>query len=117
MAESDNSPSLPSCSPSDLPTPLKLNRRVENPKLEKIYIKRAFKRALSRANTYNKRINNIYFSSHWFYFMMSKFYFPKFYKKLMYHSLKVFSGNRTERPRDWKTGADKTYIANNYLRR
>ena len=35
----------------------------------------------------------------------------------MYHSLKVFSGNSTERPRDWKTGADKTYIANNYLRR
>ena len=94
-----------------------INLCDENPNLEKIYIKRAFKRALSRANTYNKRINNIYFSSHWFYFMMSKFYFPKFYKKLMYHSLKVFSGNRTERPRDWKTGADKTYIANNYLRR
>ena len=32
-----NSPSLPSCSPSDLPTPLKLNLRLENHYLKRIY--------------------------------------------------------------------------------
>ena len=89
----------------------------ENPKLEKIYIKLAFKRALSRANTYNKRLNNIYFSSHWFNYIMSKFLFPKFYKKLMYHSLKVFSGNITERPKAWKTRAAKVDTSNSFIRR
>ena len=36
MAESANSPSLPSCSPSDFPTPLKLNLKLEKPLSEKV---------------------------------------------------------------------------------
>ena len=94
-----------------------INLCNENPNLEKFFIKLAFKRALSRANTYNKRLNNIYFSSHWFNYIMSKFVFPKSYKKLMYHALKVFSGNITERPKAWKTRAEKVYASNSFIRR
>ena len=89
----------------------------ENPNLEKIFIKLAFKRALSRANTYNKRLNNIYFSSHWFNYILSKFLVPKCYKKLMHHALKVFSGNLDERPKDWKTRAEKIFVSNNSIRK
>ena len=94
-----------------------INLCNENPNLEKTYVKLAFKRVLSRANTYNKRLNNIYFSSHWFNYLLSKFIFPKFYKKLMYNALKVFSGNRIERPKSWKTSADKICISKNFIRR
>ena len=89
----------------------------ENPNLEKLFIKLAFKRALSRANTYNKRLNNIYFSSHWVNHILSKFFVPKHYKKLMYNALKVFSGNSYERPKAWKTRAEKICASNNSLRR
>ena len=89
----------------------------ENPNLEKTFIKLAFKRALSRANTYNKRLNNVYFSSHWFNYILSKFLFPKYYKKLMHKALKVFSGNLDERPKSWKTRADKICVSNNSIRR
>ena len=89
----------------------------ENSHLEKIFIKLAFKRALSRANTYNKRLNNIYFSSHWINYILSKIFVPKYYKKLMYNSLKVFSGNSYERPKVWKTRAEKICVSNNTIRR
>ncbi len=89
----------------------------ENPNLEKILIKHAFKRALSRANTYNKRLNNVYFSSHWFYYILSKFFVPKHYKKLMYNALKVFSGSSVKRPNVWKTRAEKICVSNNSIRR
>ena len=89
----------------------------ENPDLEKSFIKLAFKRALSRANTYNKSLNNIYFSSHWFNYILSKFLFPKHYKQLMHNALKVFSGKVDERPRAWKTRAEKICISNNSIRK
>ncbi len=89
----------------------------ENTNLEKIFIKLAFKRALSRANTYNKRLNNIYFSSHLFNYILSKFLIPKQYKKLMYNALKVFSGTVDERPKAWKTRAEKICVSNNSIRR
>ena len=89
----------------------------ENPNLEKTFIKLAFKRALSRANTYNKRLNNIYFSSYWFNYILSKFLVPKYYKKLMHNALKVFSGNLNERPKEWKTRAEKICVSNNFIRR
>ena len=89
----------------------------ENPNLEKTFIKLAFKRALSRANTYNKRLNNIYFSSYWFNYILSKFLFPKYYKKLMHRALKVFSGNVNERPNAWKTRAEKICVSKNFIRR
>ena len=89
----------------------------ENPNLEKIFIKLAFKRALSRANTYNKRLNNIYFSSYWLNYILSKFLVPKHYKKLMHNALKVFSGNMNERPKAWKTRAEKICVSNNSIRR
>ena len=89
----------------------------ENPNLEKIFIKLAFKRALSRANTYNKRLNNIYFSSYWFNYILSKFLVPKYYKKLMHNGLKVFSGNLNERPKAWKTRAEKICVSKNFIRR
>ena len=94
-----------------------INLCNENPNLEKIFIKQAFKRVLSRANTYSKSLNGTYLSSHWFNYILSKFIFPKFYKKLMYNSLKVFSGNKTIRPNSWKTRANKMRISNNFLRR
>ncbi len=89
----------------------------ENPNLEKTFIKLAFKRALSRANTYNKRLNNIYFSSYWFNYILSKFLVPKYYKKLMHKALKIFSGNLNERPKAWKTRAEKICVSNNSIRR
>ena len=89
----------------------------ENPNLEKTFIKLAFKRSLSRANTYNKRLNNIYFSSYWFNYILSKFLVPKYYKKLMHNALKVFSGNLNERPKAWKTRAEKICVSNNSIRR
>tara|TARA_B100001121_G_scaffold305940_1_gene324527 strand:+ start:51 stop:1055 length:1005 start_codon:yes stop_codon:yes gene_type:complete len=89
----------------------------ETPNLEKTFIKLAFKRSLSRANTYNKRLNNIYFSSYWFNYILSKFLFPKCYKKLMHNALKVFSGNLNERPKAWKTRADKLCVSNISIRR
>ena len=89
----------------------------ETPNLEKTFIKLAFKRTLSRANTYNKRLNNIYFSSHWYNYILSKFLFPKHYKKLMHHALKVFTGNLDERPKAWKTRAEKIYVSNNFIRK
>ncbi|MDA9708157.1 glycosyltransferase family 2 protein [Alphaproteobacteria bacterium] len=89
----------------------------ENPNLEKNFIKLSFQRALSRANTYNKRLNNIYFSSCWFNYILSKFLVPKTYKKLMHNALKVFSGNLNERPKAWKTRAEKISVSNNSIRR
>ena len=94
-----------------------INLCNENPNLEKIYIKLAFKRALSRANNYNKSLNNIFFSSHWLVYIMSKFFFPAFYKKLMYHSLKVFTGNKVERPKLWKTRAEKISVSNKFIKK
>ena len=92
-----------------------INLCYENPDLEKIYIELAFKRALSRAYTYNKLLNNIYFSSHLFNYILSKFIFPKFYEKQMYHALKVFSRNGIEKPKAWKTRADKINVSNNFI--
>ena len=94
-----------------------INLCNENPNLEKIYIKLAFKRALSRANNYNKSLNNIFFSSHWLTYIVSKFFFPTFYKKLMYHSLKVFTGNKIERPKIWRTRAEKISVSNNFIKK
>ena len=88
----------------------------ENSNLEKIFIKLAFKRALSRANTYNRRLNNIYFSSHLFNYILSKLIIPKHYKTIMYNALKVFSGNSNERPEVWKTRAEKIRVSNNSIR-
>jgi len=93
-----------------------INLCNENPNLEKTYIKLAFKRALSRANTYNKNLNNIFFSSHWLSYIMSKFFFPTFYKKLMYHSLKVFTGDKIERPKLWQTRAEKISLSSEFIK-
>ena len=89
----------------------------ENPNLEKKFTKMAFRRALSRANTYNKRLNNIYFSFHWFNYILSKFLVPQCYKKQMYNALKVFSGSSDKKPKAWKTRADKICISNNFIRK
>lgn len=94
-----------------------INLCNENPNLEKIYIKLAFKRALSRANNYNRSLNNISFSSHWLTYIMSKFFFPTFYKKLMYHSLKVFTGNKVERPKLWRTRAEKISVSKKNIKK
>ena len=94
-----------------------INLCNENPNLEKIYTKLAFKRALSRANNYNKSLNNKFFSSHWLIYIMSKFFFPTFYKKLMYHSLKVFTGNKVERPKVWRTRAEKISVSNKFIKK
>ena len=94
-----------------------INLCDENPYLEKIYIKLAFKRVLSRANNYNKSLNNIFFSSHWLIYIMSKIFFPTFYKKLMIHSLKVFTGKKGERPKTWRTRAEKISVSNKFIKK
>jgi hypothetical protein len=35
----------------------------------------------------------------------------------MYNALKVFSGNSDERPKSWKTRAEKICVSNNSIRR
>jgi glycosyltransferase involved in cell wall biosynthesis len=93
-----------------------INLCEENPNLEKVYVKLAYKRVLSRANTYNKYLNNIYFSKIWCMYLMSKFFFPNFYKKIMYDTLKVFNKNQIKRPEAWKTRADKISISKKIIK-
>ena len=69
--------------------------------------KKAFKRSLSRANTYNKFLNKKYFSYIFFLYLISKLYFPKNYIVWMYRSLEVFTEKSGKKPRDWFTGFDK----------
>ena len=59
-----------------------INLCSENPKLEKVYKKLAFKRAVSRANNYNKYFNNVYFSKHFIVYILSKIFFRDPLKKL-----------------------------------
>ncbi len=79
----------------------------ENKKIDKNLKRNAFKRSLSRAHTYNKLLNNGLLSSHFFIYLISKFYFPTNYIKWMYYSLKVFTGKEITRPKNWLTGYDK----------
>ena len=88
----------------------------ENPKIDKIFFRLAFKRALSRANNYNKKINNKFISIHLFNYVLSKIFMPSNYKKLMIESLKVFSGKKTQRPHNWKTGAEKVEISKSFIK-
>jgi len=78
------------------------NRNI-NEKLKKL----AFKRALSRANTYNKFLNKTFFSSYLIMYLISKFYFPKNYLLWMYKCLKVFTKKDIHKPKYWLTGFEK----------
>ena len=78
------------------------NRNISE-KLKKL----AFKRALSRANTYNKFLNKSFFSSYLIMYLISKFYFPKNYLLWMYKCLKVFTKKDTHKPKYWLTGFEK----------
>lgn len=77
--------------------------------------KLAFKRALSRANTYNKFLNNRLFSVYLVLYFLSKFYFPENYLGLMYKCLKVFTKD-IDRPKNWLTGFEKKIISKSKTR-
>ena len=94
-----------------------INLCKENPSLEKNFLKQAYKRALSRANTYSKYFSKSYLSKYWIMYIISKFFFPIFYKKLMYESLKVFTSNKFTRPYKWKTGANKLSISSKFIKK
>lgn len=97
---------------------LALIRFCQESKCTNIKLKQlAFKRALSRANTYNKILNNNFFSSYFLMYLLSKFYFPKNYLSWMKISLKVFTGNKIEKPREWLTGAEKKIVFKKYITR
>jgi hypothetical protein len=93
-----------------------INFCSENSNTEKIILKKAFQRALSRANTYNKFLNNRYLSNHFFNYILSKVIFPNNYKKYMYNSLKVFTGGKKHKPRNWYTGSEKMAISKKYIK-
>tara|TARA_A100001011_G_C14293903_1_gene837497 strand:- start:1133 stop:1921 length:789 start_codon:yes stop_codon:yes gene_type:complete len=93
-----------------------INFCSENSNTEKIILKKAFQRALSRANTYNKFLNNRYLSNHFFNYVLSKVIFPNNYKKYMYNSLKVFTGGKKHKPRNWYTGSEKMAISKKYIK-
>ena len=93
-----------------------INLCEENPKLEKIYTKLAYRRALSRANNYYRFFTKVRFSKYWVMYLASKLFFPNFYKKHMYESLKVFTDNHIGRPKKWETRASKTSISNIFFR-
>ncbi len=94
-----------------------INLCRENPALEKIFVKQAYKRALSRANTYNKYLNNSLLSKYLLMYLFSKVMTPVFYKKIMLQSLKVFTGNKSERPQAWKTRAEKISISSQFIKK
>ena len=94
-----------------------INLCNENPDLEIAFVKQAYRRALSRANTYNRYLNNNFFSKYWFMYIFSKLLLPRFYKKLMHESLKVFSGKHSGRPLAWKTGADRISISSQFIKK
>ena len=88
----------------------------ENKNLEKGLRKNAYRRALSRANTYNKLFNKNIISYHFLIYILSKLVFPKNYINLMYKSLKVFTEREILRPEEWKTGSDKAAISKKNIR-
>tara|TARA_Y100001968_G_C19420520_1_gene751510 strand:- start:279 stop:1175 length:897 start_codon:yes stop_codon:yes gene_type:complete len=79
----------------------------ENKGIDKELIKMAFKRSLSRANTYNKFLNKQAFSIYLILYLVSKFYFPSNYLVWMYRCLKVFTKMDINKPRNWLTGFEK----------
>jgi len=83
----------------------------ENRNINELLKKLAFKRAVSRANTYNKVLNKNFFSSYLIMYLISKFYFPKNYLLWMYKCLKVFTKKDTHRPKYWLTGFEKKLIS------
>lgn len=93
-----------------------INLCHENKKLDKKLRKKAYKRALSRANTYNKLFTKTTISYHFIIYLLSKLVFPKNYIELMYKSLKVFTANEIHRPKEWKTGSDKSAVSKKYIR-
>ena len=88
----------------------------KNKKLDKKLRQKAYKRALSRANTYNKLFTKNTISYHFIIYLLSKLVFPKNYIELMYRSLKVFNANEIHRPKEWKTGSDKAAVSKKYIR-
>ena len=82
----------------------------ESDGVEMKFKKKAFRRSLSRANTYNKFLNKKIFSTILLMYLISKFFFPKNYIDWMYRSLVVFTQQSKEKPRDWLTGFDKKKI-------
>ncbi len=88
----------------------------ENENLDKFLKQKAYKRALSRANTYNKLFNKTIVSYHFVIYILSRLVFPKNYIKLMYKSLKVFTEREALRPKEWKTGSDKAAISKKNIR-
>ncbi len=91
---------------------LALIRFCEDNKDVDLQIKKlAFKRALSRANNYNKFLNKKFFSIFLIMYFFSKFYFPKNYISWMYKSLIVFTNNDIKKPISWLTGFEKKIIS------
>ena len=71
--------------------------------------KLAFKRALSRANTYNKFLNNRLFSVYLVLYFLSKFYFPENSLGLLYKCLKVFTKD-IDRPNLPNLGIERNMV-------
>ncbi len=94
-----------------------INFCTENPKEKKELLKQAYKRALSRANNYNKSLNKSFFSYHLLIYIYSKLYMPNNFIQLMLNSLKVFTKEGNKRPFIWKTGADKLAISSKYFKK
>jgi len=93
-----------------------INFCEENKNIDTFILKKAYKRSLSRANTYNKNLNKSFFSIHFFRYILSKIFFPKNYVDYMYNSLKVFTNKDINRPKEWRTGSDKISISKRFVK-
>ncbi len=94
-----------------------INFCTENPKEKKQLLKQAYKRALSRANNYNKSLNKKFFSYQLLIYLYSKLYMPNNFRDLMRKSLKVFTKAEANRPVLWMTGSDKFSISSKYIKK
>ena len=94
-----------------------INFCSENPKEKKQLLKQAYKRALSRANNYNKSLNKNFFSYQLLIYLYSKLYMPNNFRDLMRKSLKVFTKAEANRPVLWRTGSDKFSISSKYIKK
>ncbi|MEC8100040.1 MAG: hypothetical protein VX089_02380, partial [Pseudomonadota bacterium] len=82
----------------------------ENNNINSYFKKLAFRRALSRANTYNKFLNKNFFSVYLLMYLVSKFYFPNNYLNWMYLCLKVFTMEGIDKCFAWQTGYEKKMV-------